>query len=58
MNRRDFIKVVGLGTVTLYLSGCGTAAIDSPKNEVSAQVVSGGKPMKIVVIKSNRLRVT
>ena len=53
MNRRDFIKVVGLGTVTLYLSGCGTAAIDSPKNEVSAQVVSGGNQMKIVVINSS-----
>ncbi len=53
MNRRDFIKVVGLGTVTLYLSGCGTAAIDSPKNEVSAQIVSGGNQMKIVVINSS-----
>ena len=54
MNRRDFIKVVGLGTVTLYLSGCGTAAIDSPKNEVSAQSsVSGGNQMKIVVINSS-----
>ena len=54
MNRRDFIKVVSLGTVTLYLSGCGTAAIDSPKNEVSAQSsVSGGNQMKIVVINSS-----
>ena len=53
MNRRDFIKVVGLGTLTLYLSGCGTAAIDSTHNEVSAQVVSGGNPMKIVVINSS-----
>ncbi|MBR1807082.1 MAG: flavodoxin family protein [Selenomonadaceae bacterium] len=52
MNRRDFVKVVGLGTLTLYLSGCGTAATDSPKNEVSAQV-SGGSHMKIVVINSS-----
>ena len=53
MNRRDFIKVVSLGTITLYLSGCTTAAIDSPKNEVSVQVVSGGNQMKIVVINSS-----
>ena len=54
MNRRDFVKVVGLGAVTLYLSGCTSAAIDSPKNEVSAQSsVSGGNQMKIVVINSS-----
>ena len=52
MNRREFVKVVSLGTLTLYLNGCGTAATDSPHNEVSAQV-SGGKPMKIVVINSS-----
>lgn len=53
MNRRDFIKVVGLGTVTLYLSGCGTAATNSTGNEVSAQKISGGNKMKIVVINSS-----
>lgn len=51
MKRREFLKVVGLGAVTLYLSGCGTAATDSQK--ISAQKISVGKPMKIVVINSS-----
>lgn len=57
MNRRKFIKVVGLGAITFYLSGCGLAAVDDKNNEeseVSAQgSVSGGKTMKIVVINSS-----
>ena len=28
MNRRDFIKVVGLGAVTFYLSGCDRCGMD------------------------------
>ena len=48
------MKVVSLGTLTLYLSGCGTAATNSPNKEVSAQSsVSGGNQMKIVVINSS-----
>ena len=56
MNRRDFIKVVGLGTVTFYLSGCGAAAVDDIKKESEASAqsrASEGKAMKIVVINSS-----
>lgn len=57
MNRREFIKVVGFGSMAIYLSGCGISAInDDNHNEgdVSAQqTVSGGQTMKIVVINSS-----
>ena len=55
MNRRNFLKVVGLGAMTFYLSGCGLAAMENKKeSEVSAQSsVSEGKSMKIVVINSS-----
>lgn len=49
MNRREFIKVAGLGAITLYLSGCGTTATEN----LSKGQVSGGNPMKIVVINSS-----
>ena len=53
MNRRKFLKVVGLGAVTLYLSGCGLAA-ENKESKVAAQSnLSEGKPMKIVVINSS-----
>ncbi len=55
MNRRKFIKVVGLGAMVLYLSGCGLSAIKNEDDtEVSAsESVSGGETMKIVVINSS-----
>ena len=55
MNRRKFIKVVGLGTLAIYLSGCGLSAIKNEDDtEVSAsESVSGGEIMKIVVINSS-----
>ena len=57
MNRREFIKVVGLGAITVYLSGCGLTAINDKideDGEVSAEEsVSQGKTMKIVVINSS-----
>ena len=54
MNRRKFIKVVGMGTITFYLSGCGLAATEKKESEASAQgSVSEGKSMKIVVINSS-----
>ena len=58
MDRRKFIKIVGLGSMAFYLSGCGLLATDNKtnkkENEASAQgSVSGGKPMKIVVINSS-----
>ena len=56
MNRRKFIKVVGLGTAAIYLSGCGLSAVENKnkkESEVSAQgSVSEGHSMKIVVIPS------
>ena len=55
MNRRNFIKVVGLGSIAVYLSGCGLSAIkDKDDTEVSAsESVSRGESMKIVVINSS-----
>ena len=49
MNRRDFIKIVGLGAVTFYLSGCGAVETKS----AAQNTVSEGKSMKIVVINSS-----
>lgn len=57
MNRRDFLKVSGMGTLTLFLSGCGLFALAGEKNKESQikgkGTVSGGKSMKIVVINSS-----
>lgn len=57
MNRREFVKVVGLGSAVIYLSGCGLTAINDKideDGEVSAEEsVSQGKTMKIVVINSS-----
>lgn len=57
MNRREFVKVVGLGSIAVYLSGCGLTAINDKTDkdgEVSAEEsVSQGKTMKIVVINSS-----
>jgi len=54
LNRREFVKVVGLGSAVIYLSGCGLTAINDKTDEdgeVSAEEsVSQGKTMKIVVI--------
>ena len=49
MNRRDFIKIVGLGAITFYLSGCGASVADSE----AKNIISEGKAMKIVVINSS-----
>ncbi len=46
MNRRNFIKIVGVGAAAFYFSGCGLAANDDKK-------ISEGKSMKIVVINSS-----
>ena len=53
MNRRKFLKVVGLGAVTLYLSGCGLAAEEKERTVAAQSNLSEGKPMKIVVINSS-----
>ena len=57
MNRREFLKVVGLGSMTLFLSGCGLNAV-AEENQTKAKTpeqssISGGKSMKIVVINSS-----
>ena len=57
MNRREFLKVSGMGTLTLFLSGCGLSAL-AGKAENESKIpekgsVSGGKSMKIVVINSS-----
>ena len=56
MNRREFFKVVSLGAMTFYLSGCGLAAENNRKTESESSVqssVSEGNNMKIVVINSS-----
>ena len=54
MNRREFLKVVSTGTITLFLSGCGLTAMADDKTKIPEQSsVSGGTPMKIVVINSS-----
>lgn len=57
MNRRNFIKVVGLGSLAIYLSGCGLSVVkdtSSGEREVAAhETISGGKKMRIVVINSS-----
>ncbi|MBO6179753.1 MAG: NAD(P)H-dependent oxidoreductase [Selenomonadaceae bacterium] len=58
MNRRDFIKISGVGAMTLLLSGCGLSALTGSENKAAAEIpakgsVSGGNKMKIVVINSS-----
>lgn len=52
MNRRDFLKISGAGMLTLYLSGCGLAAVGGNKGAAASNTDSstGGKKMKIVVV--------
>lgn len=51
LNRREFLKVVGVGTASLLLSGCGLSATAEKKTPM--QNISGGVSMKIVVINSS-----
>ena len=59
MNRREFLKLTGMGAMTIFLSGCGLSALldgqeDKAKGAASSPgAVSGGKDMKIVVITSS-----
>lgn len=57
MDRRDFLKVSGMGALTIFLSGCGLAAL-SGQTEHESKIpekgsVSGGNSMKIVVVNSS-----
>ena len=60
MNRREFLRVSGMGAMTLFLSGCGLSALTGTSQESKAAgkipekgSISGGKNMKIVVITSS-----
>lgn len=61
LKRRDFIKVTGMGAMTLFLSGCGLLGLGDSKSQAEqsgARIpekgeISGGKAMKIVVITSS-----
>lgn len=59
MNRRDFIKVLSIGALSIYVSGCGQAAVAPPvdnnsvDNAEPSTAVSGGTTMNIVVINSS-----
>ena len=59
MDRRSFVKLVGFGSIALYLSGCGLTTSEN-KNAPTAEkisaaqgVTSEGKSLKIVVINSS-----
>ncbi len=57
MNRREFLKVTGMGAMTVFLSGCGVLGMPG-SGELSGkaakaaepQAISKGKKLKIVVI--------
>ena len=57
MNRREFLRIGGMGAMALLLSGCGLAAATEEKKNVKTPSekngASGGKNMKIVVITSS-----
>ncbi len=53
MERRNFLKVLSVGAATLFLSGCGIAAVADDKNVAAESKISGGAKMKIVVINSS-----
>ena len=56
MDRRNFLKIICAGAATFFLSGCGIAAVDeksSSEGKASAQNISEGDTMKIVVINSS-----
>ena len=50
MNRRDFIKLGGLGAMAFLVSKCSFLVADSKTGAISENSISGGKKMKIVVI--------
>lgn len=56
MDRREFIQLGVMGTMTLLCSGCGLSALTGKGSEQKLPekgTVSGGKNMKIVVITSS-----
>lgn len=53
MDRRNFLKIVGIGAATLFLSGCDKSVVAGEKNTPAKKRESGGPGMKIVVINSS-----
>ena len=59
MKRREFLKLTGMGAMTIFLSGCGLSALLGQEKDASGMAahakgeISGGKEMKIVVITSS-----
>ena len=58
VNRREFLKIGGVGAITFFLSGCGLSALADEKKAPAKKIpdkgsISGGKNMKIVVITSS-----
>ena len=57
MNRRDFLKLGGMGALTVLLSGCGLSSLMGTETSAATTPekgsISGGKNMKIVVINSS-----
>ena len=58
MNRREFIKILSVGALAIYVSGCGSTAavkLDAQNDPVDEQstIVSGGSTVNIVVINSS-----
>ncbi len=56
MSRRAFLKLGGMGAMTVFLSGCGLTALSGTKSAPEPPAkgsVSGGKAMNIVVINSS-----
>ena len=57
MNRREFLKVSGMGAMTVFLSGCGLLGLSGQGElsgkaspDIKPQEISKGKKLKIVVI--------
>ncbi len=50
MDRRNFLKLICAGAATIFLSGCGLAAVE---DKAVAKNISEGDKMKIVVINSS-----
>lgn len=59
MKRREFLKLTGMGAMTIFLSGCGLSGLLGQESGASGRTayqpgeVSGGKNMNIVVITSS-----
>ena len=57
MNRREFLKLTGMGAMTVFLSGCGLSALTGQERDASGMAahekgeISGGKNHIVIVQK-------